>query len=292
MDFKKIFKAFLGLFLISSNLFAGNNPSFDEFLKQNVNLLEDGQVRVIKGKFTSKVCDTKKGCKLKDDATGLTYVLNSSQNEWESKQLLKISKTNNEAVIVGFQNWYEQDGKVIIDKTDKGEYVFIVTTSISGKDKYDFEKVTFGAYECGDSCYVRYTDKNGKEKSAYGMLADDQIAMSENLAGQEVFILWYMDKKDKNVVHIQPIQTEITLQDDKVEMFETKGIFIDTKCEDEICDIQFKSDKGQLIVSAYSDNLPKLKVGKNYTITYEQTIETNPFDGGTQTITRMLKDIK
>lgn len=292
MDFKKIFKAFIGLVLISSNLFAGNNPSFDEFLKQNVNLLEDGQVRVIKGKFTSKVCDTKKGCKLKDDATGLTYVLNSSQNEWETKQLLKISKTTNEAVLVGFQNWYEQDGKVVIDKTDKGEYVFIVTTSISGKDKYDFEKVTFGAYECGDSCYVSYTDKNGKEKSAYGMLADDQIAMSENLAGQEVFILWYMDKKDKNVVHIQPIQTETTLQDDKVEMFESKGTFIDTKCDDEICDIEFKVNDEILVVSAYNNDVPKLVSGKIYTVVYEKTTEINMYDGGSEKITRMLKEIK
>jgi hypothetical protein len=290
---KKYFTLIIfSLSLLTSNLFAVDNELLDNLLKKNKDLVADGQVRIIKGKFTSKVCDTKKGCKLKDDATGLTYVLNSSQNEWESKQLLKISKTNNEAVIVGFQNWYEQDGKVIIDKTDKGEYVFIVTTSISGKDKYNFEKVTFGAYECGDSCYVRYTDKNGKEKSAYGMLADDQIAMSENLAGQEVFILWYMDKKDKNVVHIQPIQTETTLQDDKVEIFETKGIFIDTKCEDEICDMEFKVNDELLIVSAYNNDVPKLVNGKIYTVVYEKTTEINMYDGGSEKITRMLKDIK
>lgn len=290
---KKYFTLIIfSLSLLTSNLFAVDNELLDNLLKKNKDLVADGQVRIIKGKFTTKVCDMTKGCKLKDDLTGITYVLNTSLVEWANKELLKISKVSNEAILVGFQNWYEEDGNAVIDVNEKGEYVFNVLHTIGSKVKYSYEKAILGKYECGDFCYINYKDTKGKEKYGFASLQDDLIELAPQFEGQEVGVLSYMDKKDRIIIHFQPLQNELEVKEDEVSELVNKGTYLTTKCEDEICDMEFKSDKGQLIVSAYSDNLPKLTVGKNYTIAYEQTIETNPFDGGTQTITRMLKDIK
>ena len=135
-------------------------------------------------------------------SSGVTYLLSTNFKSPQRKLIDAAAKSKAEVTVLGDFDHVGSDpetGMVVV--TSEGHKVFtvkkVLKPNASGVSEGYFQEL-----ECGDSCYLTFTDAKGKNETYYAsgeMPNFDKMESDKTLKGKQIKIYWEKVKKNDRV---------------------------------------------------------------------------------------------
>ncbi len=136
-------------------------------------------------------------------SNGTTYLLSTNFKSPQRKAVDVAIKSKSDITVIGDYDHVvsgPSTGQILI--TPAGHKVFTVKTVLKANAS-GISEGSFQSLECGDSCYLTFTDTKGKSETYYAngeMSNFDKMMTDASLKGKNVKIYWEKIKKDRVAV--------------------------------------------------------------------------------------------